>query len=283
MSTLPPKVFVGSSSEAKDIANAFCRALSDTATLIPWWQSSTFETMHATLDGLRKAADEYDFGLFILTPDDEIESKGKRGKSARDNVLFELGLFLGTLGPDRTFAVMQDTHSEEKRVKVPSDLAGVTIPRFTNRNEDDLIASVNSVAHQFRRVIRKQGRKPLPIKIKRWAYDQRKRAFFVKLSAEELRRYKARLEVSKLALVARKRDERIAATIDEKIVCGTPQEIPSLLTEDFVLNVPASDVFGRFKKDDLFELHLLLIPRAVNIDKSKTISEMLKSGCEDLM
>src|SRR5260370_39343149 len=96
---LLPKVFVGSSSEAKEIAEGFCKALYDDATMIPWWQANDFKPMHSTLEGLWEATARYDFGLFILTPDDRIESRGQEGYSARDNVLFELGLFLGRLGP----------------------------------------------------------------------------------------------------------------------------------------------------------------------------------------
>jgi predicted nucleotide-binding protein len=89
-----PKVFVGSSSEAKDVAKAFSKALKDVATMIPWWASPEFEAMETTLEGLIRACNFYDFGLFIMTPDDKVESRGEKQSSARDNVLFEMGLFL---------------------------------------------------------------------------------------------------------------------------------------------------------------------------------------------
>src|SRR6266487_6870765 len=98
MSKLLPKVFVGSSSEAKNIADGFCRALIEDATMIRWWQANDFKPMQSTLDGLWEASARYDFGIFILTPDDQIVSRDEEGYSARDNVLFELGLFLGRLG-----------------------------------------------------------------------------------------------------------------------------------------------------------------------------------------
>ena len=42
----------------------------------------------------------YDFGIFVFTPDDETFVSGEVKHVARDNVVFELGLFVGK--PRRT-------------------------------------------------------------------------------------------------------------------------------------------------------------------------------------
>ena len=83
--------------------------------MIPWWLVSEFQAGGLTLSALRTAAENYDFGLFILTSDDELESRGIQMRSARDNVLFEFGLFLGTLGPERAVAVIEETTNEATR------------------------------------------------------------------------------------------------------------------------------------------------------------------------
>src|SRR4051794_13820750 len=105
---IKPTLFVGSSSEAFSVARQFATALDDVAHAIVWKDAPEFEPMRSTLDGLLTIADRYDFGVFIFTPDDEITSRGKKGHAARDNVVLELGVFLGRLGPDRTFAVVEE-------------------------------------------------------------------------------------------------------------------------------------------------------------------------------
>ncbi len=53
--------------------------------------------------------------------------------SPRDNVLFELGLFMGALGREHTFIV----HCHDEQLDLPSDLAGVAVERFGRRRDSD--------------------------------------------------------------------------------------------------------------------------------------------------
>jgi hypothetical protein len=60
--------------------------------------------------------------VVILSPDDIASSKGDpdvKEDRARQNVIFELGFFVGTLGRDRTFALLLED------VTKPSDIEGV--------------------------------------------------------------------------------------------------------------------------------------------------------------
>jgi predicted nucleotide-binding protein len=61
------------------------------------------------------------FAVVLLTPDDKVVSSDEelpRGR-ARQNVILELGLFLGLLGRDRVCAL------HKKAVEIPSDYGGV--------------------------------------------------------------------------------------------------------------------------------------------------------------
>lgn len=51
-----------------------------------------------------------------------IRSRKKTAKGARDNVLFEFGLFAGGLGRTHVFYVM------ESQTKIPTDLSGISLP-----------------------------------------------------------------------------------------------------------------------------------------------------------
>ncbi|SEN05416.1 Predicted nucleotide-binding protein containing TIR-like domain-containing protein [Luteibacter sp. UNCMF331Sha3.1] len=61
------------------------------------------------------------FAVVLMTPDDEggVKGSGKLEPRARQNVLLELGFFMGHLGRSRVFALVKEG------VETPSDFAGV--------------------------------------------------------------------------------------------------------------------------------------------------------------
>lgn len=131
-----PKLFIGSSSEQKDVVNAFAQVLADSADCIPWFLADEFSSRasFSSFNALCEASQVYDFGLFILTPDDSLTHRRKKYKCPRDNVVFEMGLFIGNLGPERVLGVLQTV--DKPPMKIPSDLLSVNMPRFTFDNED---------------------------------------------------------------------------------------------------------------------------------------------------
>ena len=77
-----------------------------------------------------EAFSEVGFAVILLTPDDEGKKKGadELEPRARQNVLFELGYFIGCLGRDRVCALLRD------EVKVPSDFDGVVWTKMDSGN-----------------------------------------------------------------------------------------------------------------------------------------------------
>src|SRR5205814_2018115 len=72
----------------------------------------------------------------------------------RDNVLFELGLFMGRLGRARTFLV----HQSGVNIKIPTDLSGVTAAVYEWPREDNSHKSaVGAACDSIRDVIRDLG------------------------------------------------------------------------------------------------------------------------------
>ena len=88
-----------------------------------------FGLSEGTLESLVKKLPGFDFAILVLTPDDVAITRGEAEQLPRDNVLFELGLFMGKLGRDRCFVV----DDRSKQMKLPSDLAGVTPATFEVR------------------------------------------------------------------------------------------------------------------------------------------------------
>jgi O-acetyl-ADP-ribose deacetylase (regulator of RNase III) len=120
-----PRIFVGSSREAIDVCRAIQGELDDDFDVTVWDQD-VFRLSYGALDSLLDALDSSDAGVFVLRPDDLTESRGEASPTARDNVTFELGMFIGRLGRDRTFMLTPTTST----VRLPSDLIGLTTARY---------------------------------------------------------------------------------------------------------------------------------------------------------
>jgi predicted nucleotide-binding protein len=100
-----PEVFVGSSKEALAEATHLATALRRKGAVPKLWSEGVFTASKVAVEDLWKAASDVDFAVLVLTPDDMAVSRGEVRLMPRDNVIFELGLFMGSLGRDRAFIV----------------------------------------------------------------------------------------------------------------------------------------------------------------------------------
>lgn len=144
-----PSVFIGSSSEGKLVAEYLQMALDDHCDSTIWDQG-IFGLSQETLDSLIKATSQFDFAVLVVTADDMVTKRGRRQHAPRDNVILEIGLFLGALGRERTFIVYCRNHE----IQLPSDLAGVTVATYEDRGETGLRAAINPVSVRIREAIR---------------------------------------------------------------------------------------------------------------------------------
>ena len=143
-------MFIGSSVEGKLIADLIQEDL-DYEVDSTVWHQGVFGLSGGTLETLVTTLDEYDFATLVLTADDLLEKRNISGKSPRDNVLFELGLFMGALGRHRTFIV----HSRTNPPMLPTDLAGITTATYEERPK--LRAALGPACTKIKRAISSQG------------------------------------------------------------------------------------------------------------------------------
>ena len=149
---MKPTLFVGSSSESLDVAYAAQRNLEDVSEVVVWTQG-IFELTRSYLESLLDALDDTQFGLFIFGADDLVKIRGREMATARDNVVFELGLFIGRLGRDRTFILMPRDSAD---FHLPTDLLGISTATFqTPSRPDRLQAALGPACHDIRLAIRK--------------------------------------------------------------------------------------------------------------------------------
>ncbi len=134
-----PSMFIGSSSEGLAVARNI-QALLDRECEVKVWNQGVFGLSAGTLESLVLALEEFDFATLVLTPDDLTRSRDQERQTARDNVLFELGLFMGGLGKSRTFIVYDRTAG----LILPSDLAGVTAATYQPHADGNLRAALGA-------------------------------------------------------------------------------------------------------------------------------------------
>ncbi|MEM5532821.1 MULTISPECIES: TIR domain-containing protein [Pseudoalteromonas] len=147
-----PRLFIGSSSESYDVASA-CNACLDRKVEVTIWDK-IFNSGGDTLTSLTDKAKNVDFALFIFRPEDLTVMRNSPKPTVRDNVIFELGLFIGALGKERCFILKprgEDLH-------MPTDLLGLNINDYDpNRRDNELESAVNAACTRFLRQIDKLG------------------------------------------------------------------------------------------------------------------------------
>lgn len=147
-----PRLFIGSSSESYDVASA-CNVCLDRKVEVTIWDK-IFEPGGDTLSSLLTKANNVDFALFIFTPDDLTNMRENLKPTVRDNVLFELGLFIGALGKERCFILKP----RDEKLHMPTDLLGVnTCDYAPNRGDGDMESAVNAACTRFITQINKLG------------------------------------------------------------------------------------------------------------------------------
>lgn len=151
---MKPKLFVGSSVEGLAIAYAIQQNLQFQAEVTVWDQG-VFELSKTNIDSLITILESSDFGIFVFSPDDELIMRGDINKTARDNVIFELGLYIGKLGRDRSFFLIP----EKPAIHLPTDLLGVTPGRYqTDRSDGSFQAATGPFCQMVRKSIQKLGK-----------------------------------------------------------------------------------------------------------------------------
>jgi hypothetical protein len=148
-----PKVFVGSSTEQLKTAHALEKLLDCCADVVVW-DKLEFTPGLSIFDKLLNAANQFDFSVFVFKGDDLANIRGSRRSVVRDNVVFELGLFMGKLGKDRAWWL---SPVNQATLRTLTDLEG--IEHLTFSVGQGTSRSLSSVADKIRGHIERLGPK----------------------------------------------------------------------------------------------------------------------------
>ncbi|MGB4117430.1 MAG: nucleotide-binding protein [Polaromonas sp.] len=150
-----PRVFIGSSAEALNVAYALQTSIEFDSEPTVWTQG-IFQPSSFTLMDLVAALQNFDFAIFIFNADDLVTMRSQSMQAVRDNVIFELGLFMGRLGISRCFVLKA---RGQAALHLPSDLVGLQALEFTaDRSDKNMQAALGPAAHRLRGLFAELGR-----------------------------------------------------------------------------------------------------------------------------
>ena len=131
-----PKIFIASSGRTLELAKALRSQLNEnTCEGALWTEVSQKALGKSILTMLNEAAKEYDFAVIILAKDDVmLTGAGDTSKlKARDNCVFEAGLFMSVIGQERCFLLSSVDPSN-----LPSDLGGIIFLPFSGNPQTSM-------------------------------------------------------------------------------------------------------------------------------------------------
>ena len=156
-----PKIFIGSSLESLKYAQAIEARLRKVASVTIWKNERIWRPGLLILENLINLLPGHDFAVLILGAEDVINSRGRARPGPRDNIVFELGLFMGHLGRRRTFFLCR----KDVDLKIPTDLVGITYIPFNGTPQAQ--RAVAGASRTILEEIKRQGVHEPSIKVSR--------------------------------------------------------------------------------------------------------------------
>ena len=128
------------------------QAMADLQADVRLW-TTEFGLSATYIETLERVAAETDFAVTVFSGDDRVTSRSRRQLAPRDNVIFELGLFIGALGRPRCFLV----HRKGVDLKLPSDLLAVVSADYSQAAGQPLADALHSRCAQIATRVRELG------------------------------------------------------------------------------------------------------------------------------
>jgi predicted nucleotide-binding protein len=148
-----PVLFIGSSRESLAVAQQLKSCFDHCPLTVQIWTDGVFGASHFPLEDLEAQLAASDFAVLVATPDDIVSSRGRSGDAPRDNIVFELGLFMGALTRYRSFIL----RPRGVDLKVPTDLLGLTPLDYDSDASVPLADRLASACEEIKQVIARLG------------------------------------------------------------------------------------------------------------------------------
>lgn len=152
------RIFIASSGRTLTLAEKLRDELeTDFCTATLWREEGRRQPGAVIIEMLLNASASFDFAAIVLAKDDVVVRNTGDALKARDNCVFEAGLFMSSLGRDRCFLVNSVAPAD-----LPSDLAGVISVPFSEppdlADRAACASAVRTVGMVMKERIQKLGR-----------------------------------------------------------------------------------------------------------------------------
>lgn len=133
-----PRVFIVSSAESLAIADEIQLGLQyANCVVIRWSDDEIFPAGAYPIEALEEQMRQADFCIAIASADDIIRAKHRQQAAPRDNVIFELGYFMSSIGRHRTMLLVP----RGTDIKIPTDFKGITPISYDDNTADQPLSS----------------------------------------------------------------------------------------------------------------------------------------------
>jgi hypothetical protein len=151
------RVFIGSSTEGLSVADSLVAQLTGRGYYVKVWDEGVFTLGNYNIESLMQIVNEkFDFAIFVFTADDKACFRGNTVFLPRDNVIFEMGMFMSRLDRNRTLFICET--GLENEVKILSDMSGLVPATFTKSNSgSDLRTDLRPAIVQLCDAMEKRG------------------------------------------------------------------------------------------------------------------------------
>jgi CRP/FNR family cyclic AMP-dependent transcriptional regulator len=139
------RLFLMTSKAASEAALAIEKACADQFTIVTWKEGG-LQGANYSIASLEHVLDQSDVAIAIAEPSVE-------GLHGRDDIIFELGFFMGRLGRHRTFLI----EPRGEKMELPPELAGVNTLTYPHHPGGDLTEALAPVCAKLTRLIAELG------------------------------------------------------------------------------------------------------------------------------
>jgi len=146
-----PRIFLGSASESAHILDVLVELLGYSVDCTSWQYADQLSL--GVMENLEQLLPQHDFAAMLFSPEDDLTKRNVTKKAPRDNVIFELGFFMGGLGRRRTFIIKE----RGVELDIPTDLQNIQPAEYTLPANKNWRVALTPVAAKLKRTMSEVG------------------------------------------------------------------------------------------------------------------------------